>query len=321
MDDSLIVSSFDQIDLPSEGVHLALGMFDGVHIGHQAVLESAIHGARHRGGIAAALTFWTHPSRVLNPSAPKKMILPLELKIRLLKSFGMQEVVVRRFDRDLAAIPAEGFVKLLKRVIPSLKGIYVGENFCFGRGREGNVDDLVELGKKEDISVVSASSLRCNGVNVSSTRIRKQLENADIATANSFLGYAYFIEGTVVDGDKRGRTIGFPTLNIPWEAELKLKYGVYAVTLKSEGAEILLPGVANFGTRPTVDGVGAPLLEVHLFDPTALGPGARVQVQFYEFIRAEQKYESLDALKYKIAKDTELAKKILTDNPPISCII
>lgn len=321
MDDSLIVSSFDQIHLPSEGVHLALGMFDGVHIGHQAVLEAAIHGARHRGGIAAAMTFWPHPSRVLNAAAPKKMILPLELKVRLLKSFGMDEVIVRRFDRDLAAIPAEAFVALLKRVIPSLKGIYVGENFCFGRGREGNVDDLVELGKAEEISIISVPSLRCNGVHVSSTHIRKQLEAAEIVHANACLGYAYFIEGVVVDGDKRGRVIGFPTLNIPWEAELKLRYGVYAVTLKSEKAEELLLGVANFGVRPTVDGACEPLLEVHLFEPTTLGPGARVQVQFYAFIRPEQKFESLDALKEQIAKDKEVAKAILTDNPPISCIV
>ena len=321
MDDSLIVSSFDQIDLPDEGVHLALGMFDGVHIGHQAVLESANHAARHRGGIAAALTFWPHPSRVINPSAPKKMILPLDLKVRLLKSFGIDEVVVLRFDQELSAIPAEGFVKVLKRVIPSLEGMYVGDNFCFGRGREGNVDSLVALGKAEGIPVISVPSLRYNGDNVSSTRIRKQLEGADIGTANSCLGYTYFIEGTVVDGDKRGRTIGFPTLNIPWEAELELKYGVYAVTLKSEGAEMLFPGVANFGVRPTVDGEGAPLLEVHLFDPTALGPGARVQVQFYTFIRAEQKFESLEALTSQITKDAVLAKELLTNKPPISCII
>jgi riboflavin kinase/FMN adenylyltransferase len=239
----------------------------------------------------------------------------------LLKSFGINEVIVRRFDRDLASIPASNFVLLLKRAIPLLRTIYVGENFCFGRGREGNVADLIKLGQDVGVSVVSVPSLRYNGVRVSSTRIRKQLEAADVVTANSCLGYTYFVEGLVVDGDKRGRTIGFPTLNIPWEAELMLKYGVYAVTLKDQEAEKLFLGVANFGVRPTVDDQGAPLLEVHVFGKTSLGPGARVQVQFYSFIREERKFASLDALKAQIAKDVALAKEILTHNPPISCII
>ncbi|GAB4269195.1 MAG TPA: riboflavin biosynthesis protein RibF [Opitutae bacterium] len=318
---NIVVDSFDKVKLPEGPLHLALGMFDGVHLGHQAVIEAAVHSARREGGVAAVLTFWPHPSVILQPNSPKMMIIPLDLKERLLKDYGIDHVIVRRFDRDLASITAETFIPLLKKSFPTLKTLYVGDNFRFGKGRVGDVSYLLEQSQEYRFSVISVPRLKYNGERISSTRIRNILEEGDVRLANALLGYTYFVAGTVVEGAKRGRTIGFPTINIPWDAQLQLRYGVYSVFLKVEKGTQLLPGVANFGLRPTVGDVEHPLLEVHLFEkPENIEPKAKVQVQFFQFIRPEEKFASLNELKTQIGFDKERATKFFKTQK-IACVV
>src|SRR5258708_7044058 len=197
-------------------LHLAIGMFDGVHLGHQTVVESAVHSARRRNGIAAVLTFYPHPSALFRADNPTRLLMPAEMKLSVLGDLGVEVVIQQTFTRVFASITAEDFLPRLKGFLPHLEAVYVGENWRFGQGRKGDVALLVEEGRKLGITVVSASRVNHNGEPISSTRVRGCLVEGQIATANALLGYAYFAEGEVRPGERLGRTIGFPTLNIDW---------------------------------------------------------------------------------------------------------
>jgi riboflavin kinase/FMN adenylyltransferase len=296
--------------LPERPLHLAIGMFDGVHLGHQSVIDSAVHSARRSGGLAGVLTFWPHPSALFRPENPTALLMPMEMKRRVLAELGIDFVIEQNFSREFAAIEAGDFVHFLKRSLPRLSAIYVGENFRFGRGRKGDVATLVEEGKKLAVAVYSAERLSHNGAPISSSRIRELLVKGDVVEANALLGYSYFAEGVVERGRQLGRTIGFPTLNIAWEPELKPRFGVYAVEVL-DAAGNRLKGVASYGTRPTVEAAGRPILEVHLLEDSALTYGDKVRVNWLHFLRPESKFESLDALKKQIVVDAENARQFL----------
>lgn len=308
----LTAPSLDQAAPPPGPLHLAIGMFDGVHLGHQAVVETAIHSARPGGGVAAVLTFHPHPSRLFRPDAPTLLLMPLAQKTEFLHQLGVDLVIIQPFTRTFARIEAEDFLGYLKQRLPALAAVYVGENFRFGRGRLGNVATLVAAGKPAGVAVVSVPRLRRNGRAISSTRIRGVLAKGDVAEAGRLLGYSYFCEGEIEPGCRLGRTLGFPTLNLSWEPEASPAYGVYAVRLREAGRRGWRPGVANYGLRPTITsgrGQVRPRLETHLLGRGAApAEGARVRVEWLSFLRRERKFPSLEALRAQIARDCTAAK-------------
>lgn len=296
--------------LPRE-LHLAIGMFDGVHLGHKAVIESAVLSARRSGGVSGVLTFDPHPSRLFRPEEPTRLIMPIKSKRKRLTALGVDIVICKHFDRAFASISAEDFLAHLHKSLPTLKSVYVGENFRFGKQRAGSVATLIESGNQLGISVFSAERIKHNGEPISSTRIRKELEAGNIDKANDLFGYNYRSYGTVVSGEKLGRKIGFPTLNVSWSPECRPKFGVYQVRFRSSEESRWEPGVANYGIRPTVSPADSnPLLEVHALEGTELVSGNSIEVEWLRFIRPEQKFQSVELLKEQIAKDCEIARNL-----------
>lgn len=294
------------VTLPDQPVHLAIGMFDGVHLGHQSVLTTALHAAHSQGGLAGVLTFRDHPSRLLRPDNPTRLILSREAKRHVLAKFELDFLIEQEFSTEFAAVPAVEFLPMLLRSLPRLAAIYVGENWRFGRGRAGDVALLQQEAKKIGIEVVSAPRLNHDDVPVSSSRIRELIAAGRMGEANALLGYSYFSAGRVQEGRKLGRQIGFPTLNIAWEPELQPAYGVYAVSVVDATGTTSL-GVANYGLRPTVAQTSQPLLEVHILGETKLGPGSEVTVHWLDFLRPEKKFSGVEELAAQIAQDRQNA--------------
>lgn len=306
---SRTVSEFSELSDLGVPLHLAIGMFDGVHLGHKAVIESAVFSAERAGGVSGVLTFDPHPSALFRPEDPTRLLMPIEEKCQLLHRVGVDVVIRKEFDADYASIPAEDFLVRLQTALPDLAAIYVGENFRFGAKRAGDVKTLVETGRALGLDVFSASRIKQNGEPISSTRIRADLEAGRIELANELLGYNYFADGVVVAGAQLGRTIGFPTLNLPWEPACRPAFGVYFVRFKTCDPESDWQfGVANYGIKPTVSEVATPALEVHALDATDVDCGARIEVEWLRYIRPEQKFASVDALKAQIEQDTETAR-------------
>ena len=290
-------------------LHLAIGVFDGVHLGHKAVIESAVFSAQRSGGVGGVLTFDPHPSRLFRPENPTLLMMPIKEKTSMLHAVGVDVVIRKHFDREFASIPADQFLAELKAALPSLKSIYIGENFRFGRMRAGTVATLIESGNTLGIGVFSVDRIKHNGEPISSTRIRKELEAGHIEAVNDLFGYNYFSNGTVLGGAKLGRQIGFPTLNLPWEPECLPRFGVYQVRFRSAADQPWEPAVANYGVKPTVaEANQTPALEVHALSGTPLDQGDFLEVEWLRFIRPEQKFASLDALKAQISKDCEIAR-------------
>lgn len=306
------MSAFRQFDglasvaLPDQPVHLAIGMFDGVHLGHQSVIGAATQSAQSSGGLAGVLTFNGHPSRLLRPDNPTRLILSREAKRRVLSRFALDFLIEQEFSADFAAVGARDFLPLLQRSLPRLSAIYVGENWRFGRGREGDVPLLIQEAGKVGVKVISAPRLQHDGSPISSSRIRELIEAGRIEEANGLLGYSYFSEGAVQTGRKLGRQIGFPTLNLAWEPELRPCYGVYAVSVVDESGATSL-GVANYGLRPTVAQTTRPVLEVHVLGESKLGPGSKLTVHWLHFLRPEKKFSGVEELTAQIAQDRQNA--------------
>jgi riboflavin kinase/FMN adenylyltransferase len=309
---ALQFDGLERVALTPQPVHLAIGMFDGVHLGHQSVIATAVHSARRRGGLAGVLTFHPHPSVVLRPDNPTRLLLPPEVKRRVLGGLGLDFLVDENFTADFARTTASGFVAWLKRCLPALEAVYVGENWRFGRGREGDVAVLVAEARAAGYSVYSMPRLNHNGAPISTSRVRALVAAGEIDAANALLGYSYFSESVVEPGRKLGRTLGFPTLNLRWEPELAPRYGVYAVMVAEPGGAPQ-PGVANYGLRPTTEQTQRPLLEVHVLAETNLAYGDTVTVQWLRFLRPEKKFAGLDELKAQIAADRDAARILLAD--------
>ncbi len=293
--------------LPPRPIHLALGMFDGLHLGHRAVLDAAVQSARRSGGLAAMLTFWPHPSVLFRPDQPTRLIQPTSLKSLVAAELGVEVMITQPFTTELAALAAEEFLPWLRRGLARLAGIYIGENFRFGRARLGDVALLTAAGRREGLTVFSAPRVSLDGEPISSTRIRGLLEAGEIAAANTLLGYTYFSPGTVTAGKQLGRTLGFPTLNIAWTPELRPRFGVYAVRVIGKKNASPENGVANYGLRPTVESASEPRLETHILGPTAYDAGDEIRVEWLKFLRPEKKFAGLAELRQQIAADRDAA--------------
>ncbi|MEO6001541.1 MAG: riboflavin biosynthesis protein RibF [Opitutus sp.] len=305
----------DHVVLPRKPLHLAIGIFDGVHLGHRAVIEAAVHSARCNLGTAAVLTFAPHPSVVLRPDQPTRMIMDRPAKARLLGELGIDAVITQPFTPEFAQTSAEEFLPWLKARLPQLAAVYVGENWRFGRGRGGDIAFLVAEGKKHGITVFSAPRVNLNGEPINSSRIRTLIETGDMAGANRLLGYVYFAEGVIASGKRLGRTLGFPTLNLVWSPDLRPRFGVYVVRVSGAKSAQALRGVANYGLRPTVEQSTEPRLETHVLDDCPYTAGDTISVEWLHFLRPEKKFAGVDELRGQIARDLVEAKTFFDAEP------
>ncbi len=308
-------NGLSQATLPPGPLHLAIGMFDGVHLGHRAAIEPAIAAARKSGGVAAVLTFRPHPSALFRPENATRLIQSPATKAAVLSRLGIDVVITEQFTPEFAAIEAEEFLPWLQKQLPTLVAVYVGDNFRFGRKRRGNVETLMASGRGIGVAVHAAARVMVHGEPASSTRIRSHLLAGEIDAANALLGYAYFADGVVAPGKRLGHTIGFPTLNLSWAPDLRPRFGVYAVRVSDARVKPTpsgsIPGVANYGVRPTVENSSEPKLEVHLLEDCPFTSGDRIYVEWLRFIRPEQKFANVDELRAQIARDRTAAAKLL----------
>jgi riboflavin kinase / FMN adenylyltransferase len=288
---------------------VAIGVFDGVHLGHRAILGAAADQARKRRLLFTALTMYPHPSEILRPQSRVPLLQSLDRRLELLKGIGVEVAVVLRFDRALAGMGAEDFVhQVLIRKL-NARSVAIGANFRFGRGAEGDADFLSDLGRRLGIAVSTVRPVRCGAAPISSSRIRAAVAAGRFEEASRLLGRPYALLGAVVRGDGRGRELGYPTLNLQLEHELVPPAGVYAVLARSAGRAY--PGVLHLGPRPTFD---APEFraECHLLqDLRTDGYGQRFAVQPVRKIRGVRRFAHPEALSRQITRDIRSARAAL----------
>lgn len=288
---------------------VALGNFDGFHRGHQAVVGRAVARARDEGRPAIVATFDPHPVRHFRPDTPPFRLTTLDQRARLFAAAGADAMLVFGFDAALASLSAREFAQQRLVDLIGAGGVVTGEDFTFGKGRDGNVAVLAELGAELGFSVDTVSPVAAEGEVVSSSRIRDALREGRPREAAALLTRPFAIQGVVEGGAKLGRQLGYPTANIRIGAYLRPRYGVYAVRGRLADGRVL-DGVANFGIRPMID-PPEELLEPYFFDFSGDLYGQMVEVQLIDFLRDEAKYNDLDALKAQIARDCEDAKAAL----------
>jgi len=308
-----ILRSIDALAEIDKPVVLAAGVFDGIHLGHRAVLQSALDAAQRVEGEAIALTFVPHPATILRPESAPRLLTSPEFKLRHLETLGFKHALLVTFDAEFAAIEPEDFVLQLCRAARQLSGICVGEGWGFGSGRRGDCRMLRHFGQIHGFFTTGVAPVRVGGEIVSSTIIREALAAGDIAKAARFLGRSYSVSGPIHRGRGMGRSLGFPTANLPNQGEQYPLDGVYAVRTLLEG--VPHEGVANIGFRPTVGESSERLLEVHLFDFDRDFYGAQMEVTFAHFLRPEKKFPSLDALRVGIAQDAAMARAWFGNSP------
>lgn len=292
------------------GCVATIGNFDGVHLGHQSVLASLNARARSLGLASLVITFEPQPMEFFRPQEAPPRLTRLREKIEAIAACGIDRVLLIRFDASFASIDAEGFVTdtLVDRL--GIRHLYVGDDFRFGKGRLGDFALLQRFGSAVGFGVESLGTVEQGGERVSSTRVRAALSRGDLAHAAECLGRRYRICGRVAHGHKRGRTIGFPTMNVPLLRRATPLRGVFAVQVVGLGP-VPRPGVANIGNRPTLQGDNRFLLEVHLFDFNDEVYGHAVEVDFVDRIRDEHKFPSFEALRQQIQRDAARAREIL----------
>jgi riboflavin kinase/FMN adenylyltransferase len=291
-------------------VYLAIGVFDGVHLGHRSVLLRALADARAGGGSAVAVTFDPHPAKILRPESAPRLLTASAHKLQLIHGLGIETVLVIPFTKEFAATPPEEFVLQLHAACHPLREICVGHEWSFGRGRAGNLEMLGKMGDQLGFDEIGVPAVQVDGEIVSSTAIRAAVERGDLERAARLLGRDYSILGTVVRGDQIGRSLGFRTANLSAHNEQFPPNGVYAVTAVWRGQ--LLKGVVNLGVRPTIASTnGERLLELHLLDFEQDIYGEDVEVTFHTCLRPEEKFTSVDALKAQIGRDVAAARRIL----------
>lgn len=287
---------------------IAIGNFDGVHRGHQAVFAAARAMAAEAGGPALALTFEPHPRTFFNPATAPFRLTPAMEKLRHIAESGLQGAIVLDFDAALAAMEAEDFVREVLVDRYGVAGVAVGFDFHFGRQRAGSPAFLKEAGERHGFAVTVVEPMRDENDAISSTAVRRALASGQVGHAAHMLGRPFAVTAEVIHGNKRGRTIGFPTANLALPQDLELAFGIYAVrTLTPAGR---FDGVANYGRRPTFDN-GRALLEVHLFDFSGDLYGQSIEVEFHAYIRPELKFEGIDALVAQIRADALQAREVL----------
>ena len=294
----------------SEAVVAIIGNFDGVHKGHQYLISHARTLAGDLGHPLAVITFAPHPRAFFRPQDPPFLLMDEQQKNAALHHAGADMIIHIQFDDALRTASPQEFVHEVLRPL-RIAHLFAGEDFAFGKARAGDIDMLRDAGEAFDMRVTGVPLYSDdNQMVISSTRIRAALQAGQVDLAEQMLGRPYVISAEVAKGDQRGRSIGFPTANIILNHQLQPAFGVYAIMAKLEGDDTLYPGVANIGQRPTVNDRGI-LAEAHLFDFNADIYGKRLEIALKGYVRAEMKFEGLDALKAQIAEDCETAKQII----------
>ncbi|MEM0543846.1 bifunctional riboflavin kinase/FAD synthetase [Flavobacterium sp. j3] len=285
---------------------VTIGTFDGVHLGHKKILKLVTAAANELHGESLVLTFFPHPRTVLQADTEMKQLNTLAEKINLLESMGIDNLVIHPFDTAFSRLTAEEFVKQVLVETFQTKKIIIGYDHRFGRNRTANIDDLIQFGTKFGFEVEQISAKEINDVAISSTKIRNALTEGNVALANNYLGYDYSLTGTVVKGKQLGRTIDYPTANITVEEDYKLipKNGVYIIKSTINGVTVF--GMMNIGTRPTVDGT-TPTIEVHYFDFSKDLYNQTITVALLEWMRQEQKFDTVKALQNQLDHDKKMA--------------
>jgi len=307
----------NEIQSADRGCVVALGNFDGFHRGHQVVIGEAGRLARSMGLPLAVVVTEPHPVSFFAPKVAAFRLTPFRERAQLLENFGVDQLLVLPFDNDLATMSAQDFVLDILCADMDAKHVFVGYDYRFGKGRGGGTDVLACMGDMEGfgLTVINAVTVGLEGYAgevYSSTVVRNALKNGEARKAAAILGHWFTINGRVTEGDKRGRTIGFPTANVELGESLEPKLGVYAVRVRVDGTEDVISGVANIGSRPTFDKRDI-LMEVHLFGFDQNIYDRHMRVELVAFLRPELKFDGIDALKAQIHDDCRVAKIILAE--------
>ena len=288
----------------------AIGNFDGVHLGHKAILQHLRDMVEQNNTKSCVITFDPHPQKVI-AKKDISLIIPFDERIKLLEKEDIDYLVRLNFTRDLSLLSARDFVKQILVEFLDIKHIIVGPGFSFGYRRSGNIDLLNEMGDTLGFETIEAEPVRIDGEIVSSSKIRQHLSEGDVSGASKLLGYRYYLKGRVIEGEKRGREIGFPTVNLETEWEIFPKPGVYA-TFAYIGDQYYR-SITNIGYRPTFDKTDL-LIESHFFDFDSNIYDYEVRLEFVQRVRDERKFDSVDSLVSQIRKDVKVVESILSDN-------
>jgi riboflavin kinase/FMN adenylyltransferase len=289
---------------------VTIGTFDGVHIGHQKIMEQLVAGAQQKNANSVLLTFFPHPRMVLQKDNSLKLINTIAEKIKILEKTGLDYLIIHPFDKEFSRLTAFDFVRTILVNHLNTSELVIGYDHRFGKNREGNFEQLQEYGHMYDFKVTEIPAQDINQISVSSTKIRNAISKAEIEKANEYLGYPFSLEGTVVSGEKLGNTIGYPTANIALLESYKLtpKTGAYLIRSLVNGNTVY--GMMNIGNRPTVNGAQE-TIEVHFFDLDEDLYGQELTIELLTFLREEQKFNSLEALKKQLFLDKEKSRELI----------
>ncbi|CCW35977.1 riboflavin kinase/FMN adenylyltransferase [Chthonomonas calidirosea] len=309
----ILYEGLHKIPAPFSATTVAIGTFDGVHVGHQAIIRTAVENAHTHGRPALVFTFDRHPAELLRPTEAPPYITTPNQRNRLIEQLGVDILVIAHFDTALANLSHEEFVDRILVGLCGAKAIVEGRDFCFGKGRAGNLAYLLGVQARYGFEVHAVDPVIVNGVPASSTRARECLRSGDIAEAEAVLGHPFWLEGRVVQGQRLGRKLGYPTANLePTYRQVVPADGIYAVWVSQDGG--LWPGVCSIGERPTIEGAGR-AIEVYLFDFEGDLYDRILEVRFVQRLRGEERFDSLEALQSQMACDVAAARQVLMGMP------
>jgi riboflavin kinase / FMN adenylyltransferase len=308
----IVVHGTSHVPARARGGAYAIGNFDGVHRGHQALLRAAREQAAELGAPAGVILFEPHPREFFQPDKPHFRLTPLHRKLELLEQFGLDAAIVLKFDAGLAGMPAQDFIEQIIVGALAARHIVIGYDFRFGKARAGDPETMRRAGQALGFGVTVVPQVGEAGEVFSSNAIRAELAQGDVAGAAQMLGHWWRVSGQVIGGFKRGTGLGFPTANIALAPGTALAHGIYAARVHLDGKAYA--GAAYLGTRPTFDD-GAPMLEVFLFDFERDLYGRELGVEFIDYVRPDTKFASVEALKQQIARDCAKAQAILDAAP------
>jgi riboflavin kinase/FMN adenylyltransferase len=305
-----VIENYKNFSISKKSI-VTIGTFDGVHVGHQKIMEQLVATAQENNAKSVLLTFFPHPRMVLQKDNSLKLINTIAEKIEILEKTGLDYLIIHPFDKDFSRLTAFDFVRTILVNHLNTAELVIGYDHRFGKNREGNFEQLQEYGHMYDFKVTEIPAQDINQISVSSTKIRNAILNAEIEKANEYLGYSFSLKGTVVSGEKLGNTIGYPTANIELLETYKLipKTGAYLIRSFLHGKTIY--GMMNIGNRPTVNGVKE-TIEVHFFDLNKDLYGRQLTIELLTFLRDEQKFSSIEELKKQLFLDKEKSLELIS---------
>lgn len=284
---------------------LTLGVFDGLHLGHQRIMQTVVERAKAVGAVATAITFDPHPRAVLHPESAPPLLQTLDQRLANFEILGIEQVIVIRFDRDFASLSADDFLRDIVHDRLHAKEVYLGKGFAFGRGREGNIELLRKMSAELEFFSDEVEELRLRGERISSSRIRELLAEGRVNLVRRMLGRPYGVEGVIIRGNRRGHTVGFPTANLRPHNRVIPRFGVYATSTLVDGT--WRRSITNIGVRPTFEKETEPSIETFIFDFDGDLYGNVLRVRFLHWIRDERKFAGIDELKAQIKRDAARA--------------